>query len=186
METTSKDLIQVKDLQFVPFIDEVEIKNKVETIGKAIAEQYAGKNPIFISVLNGAFIFTADLMRATPIASEVAFTQLASYEGTTSTGKVKTLIELKVDLKDRHVIVVEDIVDTGKTLYYFLDLLRQQEPASLAVAALLVKPDAIEHHFPIDFIGFNIPTKFVVGYGLDYNDAGRQLGSIYQLYTEEK
>ena len=140
MEVTDKKRIQVKDLHFVPFLDEAEIRQKVMQMGKAIRNKYKGKNPILISVLNGAFIFTADLMRAAHIESEVAFTRLASYDGISSTGEVKTLLELDVELKDRHVIVVEDIVDTGKTLHYFLSLLQKLSPASLSVAALLVKP----------------------------------------------
>ncbi len=174
-------IIQVKDLQFMPFLEETVIAQKVQEMGKTIRDDYQDKNPILISILNGAFIFTADLIRAVHIDSQVAFTQLSSYEGLNSTGEIKTKLGLTVDLKDRHVIVVEDIVDTGKTLHYFLGLLKKLSPASLAVAALLVKPDAITHHFPIEYIGFNIPDKFVVGYGLDYDEAGRQLRSIYQL-----
>ncbi len=183
MEITEKTNIQVKDLQFTPFLDEAVISQKVQEMGKTIRQEFKDKNPILISVLNGAFIFTADLMRAIHIDSEVAFTRLSSYEGLNSTGEINTKLGLTVDLKDRHVIVVEDIIDTGKTLHYFLGLLQKLSPASLSVAALLVKPDAITHHFPIDYIGFNIPDKFVVGYGLDYDEAGRQLRSIYQLVS---
>ena len=181
MEMISDQIIQVKDLQFELFIHQEEISRKVKEMGHDLRRDYADKNPIFISVLNGAFIFAADLLRAAAIDSEIAFTRLASYDGLQSSGKINTLLELDVELKDRHVIVVEDIVDTGKTLHYFLQLLRQHGPQSIAVAALLVKPEAVQHAFPIDYIGFNIPNKFVVGYGLDYNAAGRELESIYQL-----
>lgn len=184
MEVTSKNIIQVKDLQFVPFLEEQVLQAKIAEMGQLIGAEYADKNPILISILNGAFIFTADLMRATEIPCEVAFTRLSSYDGVNSTGAIKTLIELNIELKDRHVIVVEDIIDTGRTLHYFLNQLKKHKPASLTVAALLVKPDAIQHHFPIHYTGFSIPNKFVVGYGLDYNDAGRQLKSIYQLYEQ--
>ncbi len=177
-----QELIQIHDLQFVPFIKAAQIAMRVGEMGEAVRAEYTDKCPIFISVLNGAFIFAADLVRASQVECETAFTRLSSYEGTASTGVVKNTLGLDVDLKGRHLVVVEDIVDTGRTLHKFITHLRAQEPASLKVAALLFKPEALQHPLDIDFLGFEIPNKFVVGYGLDYNGRGRQLSSIYQLH----
>lgn len=180
---TSDKLIAVKDLWFEPFLSAEQIAEQVREMGKNIATEYAGKNPLFISVLNGAFIFAADLVRAANIDCETAFTRLSSYDGLQSTGQVKTSLQLDVDLAGRHLIIVEDIVDTGKTLHQFSQMLQTHQPASIAVAALLIKPEAIAYTFDIAYRGFEIPNKFVVGYGLDYNGSGRQLSSIYQLHT---
>lgn len=173
--------ITLKELAFSQYISRAEIQARVTALGQQISQDYAGKRPLFLAVLNGAFIFAADLVRACPIECEINFIRLASYDGLASTGQVKTIIGLPEGLAGRHIIIVEDIVDSGKTLAGFIPQLEQHHPASVAVAALLVKPEALEHHIPVHYKGFDIPTKFVVGYGLDYDGLGRQLPDIYQL-----
>ena len=180
MIAEAKTTIQLHDLQFELYLSEAEIQARVRELGAQITQQYVGKRPLFIGVLNGSFLFVADLMRACNLDAEISFIQLASYNGTESTGEIKTLIGLNVDVRNRHVILVEDIIDTGQTMYHFLPELKKMQPASVAVASLLTKPEAMQHPIPIDFLGFEIPPKFVVGYGLDYNELGRNLRDIYQ------
>lgn len=150
-------------------------------MAEEINRDYAGKKPIFIAILNGAFIFASDLFRNVNVDAEICFIKLASYKGVKSTGKVITSIGLDVELYNRDVIILEDIVDTGKTLSAFLPQLLHQHPASLKVATLLHKPTATVHEITIDYLGFTIPDKFVLGYGLDYDGLGRNLKEIYQL-----
>lgn len=175
------ELIQLHDLFFQPFISAKEVKLRVEAMGIQIAHKYQKQNPVFLGVLNGAFIFAADLIRACNINCDISFIKLSSYRGTKSTGKVATLIGLDIDIKDRPVIIVEDIVDSGKTLDTFLPELQKLKPASIELATLLVKPEALEYPIDIHYKGFDIPNKFVVGYGLDYNGLGRNIRDIYQL-----
>lgn len=176
-----ENTIKVHDLTFCPFITADQIKDKVKDLGNQIAQDYQGKNPIFIGLLNGAFIFLADLVRASNVDSEIAFAKISSYSGTTSTGKIDLQLDLKVDIANRHIILVEDIIDTGRTMHYYLPHLNKQRPASIDIATLLVKPSAMEYQIDIKYIGFEIPDKFVIGYGLDYNELGRNLPAIYQL-----
>jgi len=173
--------VKAHDLSFELMISEKEIQAKVETMGKTLKEKYQGKNPIFLGVLNGSFVFTADLVRAFGDDCEVSFIKLSSYSGLESTGKVATVIGLTTDVENRHIIVIEDIIDTGKTMHDFLPTLKKMNPASVAFATFLLKPDAIKYDFPIEYIGYKIPNKFVIGYGLDYNEQGRNLRGIYQL-----
>ena len=175
------DKIKVHDKEFIPYISEEAIAEQIRNIAHAIKEDYAGKKPLFIAILNGAFIFASDLFKHLEIEAEICFIKLASYKGTKSTGKVITAIGLDEELYNRDVIILEDIVDTGKTLYEFLPQLRHQQPSSLKIAALLQKPDALEHDITVDYSGFRIPNKFVLGYGLDYDGLGRNIPSIYQL-----
>lgn len=176
-------VVQLHDLQFAPLIEAEAITARVNAIGAALATQFGNKNPLFISVLNGAFIFTADLMRAFHGDCSVSFVKLSSYEGTQSSGTVKTVMGLEEPLEGRHLIVTEDILDTGRTLYHFLDYLREQNPASLTTAVFLRKPDAAQFEVPADYICFDIEDRFVVGYGLDYRELGRNLSGVYQLNT---
>jgi hypoxanthine phosphoribosyltransferase len=173
--------IKAHDLFFEPFISEAELATRVKELGNAIRQDFEGKRPLFISVLNGAFVFAADLVRAVNIECEMAFVRLASYEGTASTGAVETILGLEVEVKNRHIIVVEDIVDSGRTLHYFMAQLLDLRPASISLAALLFKPEALQMPVKIDYLGFEIPNKFVVGYGLDYDGLCRNLPGIYQL-----
>lgn len=174
-------VIQVLDKKFQPYIRAEQIHEEVARLGVQINAEYAGKNPLFIAILNGSFMFASDLFKELTVDAEICFIKLASYKGTKSTGNVITSIGLDESLKGRHVIVVEDIVDTGKTLYEFLPQLTNQQPASLRIAALLHKPEALAFPLTIDYLGFSVPNKFLLGYGLDYDGHGRNLKEIYQL-----
>ena len=173
--------IQVKDKKFIPYLTAVQIDEQIKRLGVELNNDYAGKNPLFIAILNGSFMFASDLFKELNVGAEICFIKLASYKGTRSTGHVITSIGLDESLKGRHVIILEDIVDTGKTLNEFLPQLRDQQPASLKIVALLHKPDALKHPITIDYLGFNVPDKFLLGFGLDYDGLGRNLKEIYQL-----
>jgi hypoxanthine phosphoribosyltransferase len=174
-------ILKVHDKEFLPYINSAEIEKEVSRVAVEINSDYEGKHPLFIAILNGAFIFAADLFRQINLESEIGFIKLASYKGVKSTGKVITAIGLDAELYGRDVIIIEDIVDTGKTLHQFLPQLEHHHPASLKVASLLHKPAAMVHPIKIDYLGFTIPDKFVLGYGLDYDGLGRNLKEIYQL-----
>jgi hypoxanthine phosphoribosyltransferase len=174
-------MIQVIDKFFEPYLEKEEIQRQIERLADELSRDFAGKNPLFIAVLNGSFIFAADLFKTLKFNAEICFIKLASYKGTKSSGQVVSVIGLDMSLKDRHVIVIEDIVDTGRTLSHFLPELENQQPASLKLCVLLHKPDATVFPIQIDYIGFSIPDRFVVGYGLDYDGFGRNLPEIYQL-----
>ena len=173
--------IRLHDKSFDTYLSEETIQHKVREIAQAINKDYAGKKPLFIAILNGSFMFAADLFKQLTIDAEICFIKLASYKGMKSSGHIITAIGLDQDLFDRDVIILEDIVDTGKTLHVFLPKLHHQQPRSFKIAALLHKPEATIHPLTIDYLGFRIPNKFVVGYGLDYDGLGRNLKQIYQL-----
>jgi hypoxanthine phosphoribosyltransferase len=173
--------IQLHDLHFRPYLSEAQLQARIRELGQEIAADYQDKKPLFIGILNGAFMFTADLARACHFDADFAFVRLKSYEGTSSSGEVITMIGLKAPVEGRHLILVEDIIDTGRTLHAFLPQLQAQNPASVRIAALLSKPEARVQPLEADYTGFEIPNKFVVGYGLDYNELGRNLPAIYQL-----
>ena len=173
--------LNVIDKTFVPFISQENILLKIKEIASVINKEYDGKKPLFIAILNGSFMFAADLFKEITIDAEICFIKLASYKGTQSTGHVITAIGLDANITDRHIIVVEDIIDTGKTLHSFLPQIRNQQPASLKIATLLHKPEATVHPLQIDYCCISIANKFVVGYGLDYNGFGRNNKEIYQL-----
>ncbi|HLF45199.1 MAG TPA: hypoxanthine phosphoribosyltransferase [Chitinophagaceae bacterium] len=175
--------IKVHDKLFDPYLSADDIQQQVKKIADAINADYAGRCPMCIAILNGSFMFAADLFKNLTIDAEICFIKLASYKGISSSGQVFTAIGLDVDLIGRDIIIVEDIVDTGKTLNEFLPKLLHQQPASLKIAALLHKPDAVKFPIRIDYLGFSIPNKFVVGYGLDYDGLGRNLREIYQLIS---
>ncbi|HMG67110.1 MAG TPA: hypoxanthine phosphoribosyltransferase [Chitinophagaceae bacterium] len=173
--------IRVHDKDFEIYLSEAVIQERVKSIAGMIDREYRDKRPLFIAILNGSFIFAADLFKYLTIDTEISFIKLASYKGMKSTGNVITSIGLDVDLFQRDIIIIEDIVDTGKTLFNFLPKLKDHQPASLKIAALLHKPDATQFPLTIDYIGFSIPDKFVIGYGLDYDGLGRNLREIYQV-----
>ena len=173
--------IKVHDKTFETYLSEQTIHEKIIEIAGAIDRDYAGKRPLFIAILNGSFMFASDLFKSLTINAEICFIKLVSYKGMKSSGKVVTAIGLDDDLFGRDVIIIEDIVDTGKTLNEFLPKLHHQQPASLKIAALLHKAEATKYPMVIDYLGFSIPNKFVVGYGLDYDGLGRNLKEIYQL-----
>lgn len=176
-----KEQIIAHDLTFEPFISHTRIAERVRQLGEQIREDYRGKHPLFIGLLNGAFIFAADLVRNCELDCEITFVRLASYEGTRSSGNISTIQALNTPVQGRHVIVVEDIVDSGRTLDHFMKELKAHSPASVSLAVLLFKPTMLEYPVQVDYLGFEIPEKFVIGYGLDYNGLGRNLSSIYQL-----
>lgn len=173
--------IQVKDKTFIPYLNEQEIQQAVKRISTEINTTYKDLQPLFIAILNGAFMFASDLFKTIHIDAEISFIKLASYKGTKSTGNVITSVGLDESVKGRHIIIIEDIVDTGKTLHSFLPQLLDQRPASLKIASLLHKPEATIYAIKLDYVGFTIPNKFVLGYGLDYDGLARNLPSIYQL-----
>ena len=177
-------VIQVLDKKFKPYIKAEPIKEQIAKLAKQINADYAGKKPLFIAILNGSLMFASDLFKELSIDAEICFIKLASYKGTKSTGNVITSIGLDEPLQNRHVIIIEDIVDTGKTLHEFLPQLINQQPASLKIAALLHKPDALVYPLKIDYLGFSVPNKFLLGYGLDYDGLGRNLKEIYQLVED--
>ena len=176
--------IEVNKKKFTPFITAQQINEQINILAAELNRDYEGKRPLFIAILNGSFMFAADLFKSVTIEAEICFIKLASYKGTTSTGNVITSIGLDEPLNGRHVIIIEDIVDTGKTLSEFLPQLFNQQPASLKIATLLHKPDALVYPVKIDYLGFNVPNKFLLGYGLDFDGLGRNLKEIYQLIEE--
>jgi hypoxanthine phosphoribosyltransferase len=176
--------IKIHDKVFKPFISKETIEQRVTELGKQIDADYAGKNPIFIAILNGSFIFAADLFRHINIDAEISFIKLASYKGTTSTGNVVTAIGMEEQLHHRHVILLEDIIDTGKTLHSFLPEIELRQPASLKIATFLSKPTALKFPVKADYIGFEVPNKFILGYGLDYDGHGRNLPELFELVED--
>lgn len=178
-------MVSIHDRVFVPYISRDAIDARVAELGAEISRDYAGKRPLIIAILNGSFIFAADLFRALTIEAEISFIRLVSYKGISSTGHVVTAIGLEEALSGRHVIILEDIVDTGKTLHSFLPEIVQRGPASLKVATFLAKPETLTHNVNADYTGFRIPDHFVVGYGLDYDGLGRNLPELYVLSSRE-
>jgi len=177
-------IIQVRDKKFRPYITAAEIESRIKEMAVEISKDYSEKNPIFIAILNGSFMFASDLFKSITGDAEICFIKLASYKGTKSTGNVITSIGLDEPLTGRHVVIIEDIVDTGNTLTKFLPQLYNQQPASLKIAALLHKPEALEHPLDLHYIGFSVPNKFLLGFGLDYDGLGRNLAEIYQLVED--
>jgi hypoxanthine phosphoribosyltransferase len=173
--------VLIHDKIFVRYISRKKIAIEVLLLARKINHEYAGKKPLFLCILNGSFIFASDLFRALTIDAEISFIKLASYKGTSSTGSVVTAIGLEQDLHDRHVIIVEDIIDTGKTLTSFMPSVLHQQPASVKIATFLCKPDALRYEIKADYSVFEIQNSFVVGYGLDYDGLGRNLPDLYIL-----
>lgn len=181
----SQDTIKIHDKYFKPYISAEEIKLRVSAIGGALSKRYKYEDKVIvIGVLNGAFIFMADLVRACKFQTDIRFVKAKSYEGTASTGSITIDKPETLEVKGQHVILVEDIIDTGFTMRHVVDMLNQSKPKSLTVVTLLQKPSALEYPVQIDEVGFSIPPAFVVGYGLDYDDLGRNLPDIYQLAEE--
>jgi len=173
--------VQVRELIFEKFIDKEEIDAAVQKVADGINRDFEGKNPLLLAILNGAFMFASDLMRKITIPCEISFVKFASYSGTTTTSTVKELIGVDGELKDRFVIIVEDIVDTGITMDKLLRDVKEKNPAGVKVACFCFKPEAFQKDFAIDYIGLKIPNDFIVGYGLDYDGYGRNLPDIYKI-----
>ncbi|MCB9255610.1 MAG: hypoxanthine phosphoribosyltransferase [Chitinophagales bacterium] len=173
--------IKLKDKEFTPYLSAQDLAQINKELGAKINKDFAGKEVLFLAILNGSFMFAADLMREINIKSTISFVKVASYEGLSSSGTVKKLIGLMDSLEARHVVVIEDIIDTGNTLDKLLPTLLAENPASLSLCTLLFKPEAFKADFEIQYVGKEIPNKFIVGYGLDYDGYGRNLGDIYQI-----
>lgn len=180
----AQSIIHVRDKSFQIYLSAGHIQEGIKTMAARINIDLRDENPLFIAILNGAFIFAADLFRKLTIDAEISFIKLASYKGTRSTGHVVTAIGLDIDLFNRTVVILEDIVDTGKTLHEFLPNIEHQHPKKLLIASLLSKPEVRQYPVNIDYVGFSVPDKFLLGYGLDYDGLGRNLPEIYQVVEE--
>ena len=173
--------VTLNDKSFETFIPEAKILESVKAVADSINRDFVDKNPLLLAVLNGSFVFAADLMRFLTIPCEVSFVKLASYQGTASTGKITEVMGINEDITDRHVIIVEDIVDTGRTMERMLQTLGTRRPASISVCTLLLKPDKLQVPLDIRYVALSIPNDFIVGYGLDYDQQGRGLRDIYKI-----
>lgn len=173
--------MQLHDKSFVPFLSEAQIMDAVQRVANAVAEDYKNETPIFVGVLNGAFMFVSDFLKAYPHPCEVTFVKLSSYGGLTSTGIVETLLDVSEDLEGRSVIILEDIIDTGRTLKALIHMFSNINVKEFKVASLFYKSEIYKGEYTIDYFGMKIPDKFIVGYGLDYNELGRNLREVYQL-----
>ncbi len=175
--------IQIKDKEFILFLRQDQLQQRIIQIGAKIAQDFEGKDIVLLGVLNGSFIFFADLCRSIDLPITCSFVKLSSYEGTESSEKVTSLIGIQENLQNKNVLIIEDIVDTGISMKYMLEQISGLNPSSISIVTLLFKPEAFRFNYPIDYVGFEIPNKFVVGYGLDYDGLGRNLPDIYQLDT---
>jgi hypoxanthine phosphoribosyltransferase len=173
--------IRIHDKEFVPSIPSEEILEQVRRVANEINRDYEGQQPLFLVVLNGSFIFAADLMREITLPADVSFVKLASYQGTASSGTVREVIGLNTDITGRPIIIVEDIVESGLTMAHMIATLKKQNPKSIDICTLLLKPEKLEVKLDIKYVAMEIPNDFIVGYGLDYNELGRNLKDIYTI-----
>ena len=176
--------VKIKDKTFETSMTEAEIKQRVKELAQQMSRDLEGKNPLFLAVLNGAFIFAADLMREMTIPCEISFVKLASYQGTTSTGTIHEVIGINEDLSARTVVIVEDIVESGLTIKRMMEQIGTRHPASVQVCTLFFKPEQLKEDLKLDYVAFSIPNDFILGYGLDYDQQGRGLKDLYTLVTE--
>ena len=177
-------IVKIKDKSFKVSIPEAEIKNRVKLLAQQMSKDLEGKNPLFLAVLNGSFVFAADLMREMTIPCEISFVKLASYQGTTSTGKIKEVIGINENLNGRAVVIVEDIVESGQTMKRMIESLGTRNPASVQICTLFFKPEKLQEDLTLDYVAFRIPDDFIVGYGLDYDQQGRGLKDVYTIISE--
>ena len=173
--------IKVHDKEFEIYIPQNEIERSIKKVAENINRELAGKNPLFLIVLNGAFMFAAELFKNVEIECEISFVKLSSYSGTSSTSVVRELIGLDHSISGRNVVLVEDIVDSGLTMLFTVEKLKKLEAKDVKIATMLFKPNAFQYHFPIDYVGIEIPNDFIIGYGLDYNEHARNLPDIYRI-----
>lgn len=173
--------VRLHDKEFELYIPEAEVNAAIDRLAATLRTAYQGKRPLFLGVLNGAFFFAAELVKRLDIECEVSFVKLASYQGTSSTGQVRELVGLNESVEGRHVVVLEDIVDTGHTVRHLMDILVPMRPASVSIAALLFKPEAYLQDIPVEHVALRIPKAFVVGSGLDHDGLGRNLPGIYKI-----
>lgn len=178
------DRIRLKDKEFELFITESEILNAVSLMAKQIKADVGDKNPLFVAILNGAFMFAADLMRALDDAYEITFARYASYQGLGSTGKIDEIMPVQVDLRGRTVVLLEDVIDTGFTMNLVMNKFKEQGAADVRLATMLFKPDALKCKITPDYVGLPIPVEFIVGHGLDYDEKGRAYKDIYKIVSE--
>jgi hypoxanthine phosphoribosyltransferase len=176
--------VRLHDKEFEPFISEAEVETAIERLAGELRTKYDGKRPLFLGVLNGSFMFAAELLKRLDIECEISFVKVASYHGTRSTGTISQLIGLNEKLEGRHVVVLEDIVDTGHTIRHIMDILAERHPASVSIATLLFKPDAYKQDVPIEHVAIRIPNAFVVGSGLDHDGLGRNLRGILKIVEQ--
>ena len=181
MQNIGNQFVTAHGKVFRLMISQDEIEVQVELLGDQISKDYAGKKPLLLGILNGAYMFAADLSRAITTDCEISFVKLSSYKGTGSTGDVQTVLGLDIELTGRHIIIVEDIIDTGTTLSRFLVALEKENPASIALCCCFFKPEALQYPLSINYCGFEIENRFIIGYGLDYDGLGRNYPAIYQL-----
>lgn len=174
-------VVKIKDKTFKTSIPEAQILERVKAVAERINTDMADKNPLLLAMLNGSFVFAADLMREITVPCEISFVKMSSYQGTSSTGKVKQLLGLNEDIKGRTVIIVEDIVESGLTLKTLLENLKEKEPADVQICTLLFKPDCLQVPLDIKYVAMEIPNDFILGYGLDYDQQGRNLRDIYTV-----
>ena len=179
-------IVKIKDKTFKTSIKEEEIKQRVKAVADRINNDMAGKNPLLLAVLNGSFVFAADLMRMITIPCEISFVKMSSYQGTQSTGKIHELIGINQDIKDRTIIIVEDIIETGLTMKSMIETLEEKGPKDIHICTLLLKPEKLKVDLNIEYVALNIPNDFIVGYGLDYDQQGRNLKEIYTILTDEE
>lgn len=185
-DTTEDTTVVCQDEPFKLYITEERIQRRLRVIGRLIDDHYSDRKPILVGVLNGAFMVLADLMRTLSIECEVDFIKLSSYGAEkVSSGKVTQLKRIDADLSERDVLIVEDIIDSGLSMQYLTDRIEEQSPQSVRVFTLLYKPEAVEHDVPLDYVGFQVPDRFVIGYGLDYGQVGRNLPNIYIRASED-
>ncbi len=174
-------MIIINEKSFEIFLTKEEISNEIQRLSSALNSDYKGKDVVFIAILNGSFMFASDLMKNVDLNCEITFVKVSSYDGTISTGKVNELIGLNSSITNKHIVILEDIVDTGLTIDSILPILEKENPLSIKICSLLFKKEAFKGITPPQYIGFTIPNKFVVGFGLDYNEKGRNLSELYQL-----
>lgn len=172
--------------KFVPYLTEEKIQTRIQELAGIINKDYEGEEVLFIAILNGSFMFVADLFKHIQLKANISFIKLASYKGTSSTGRVITAIGLEEIIENKHIIVIEDIVDTGRTMNQFLPELKRQQPKSIKIASLLTKPECLAYPIIIDYLGFEIENKFVVGYGLDFDGLGRNIPELLQIDGPEE
>lgn len=173
--------VKILDKEFEIFIPEQEIYNAIDTVAEKMNKELDGQKPLFVCVLNGSFMFAADLMKRITIPCEISFVRMSSYVGTNSTGDVKMIYGLEESIEGRTIVVVEDIVDTGNTIERMLKQLYALNPKEIKVSTLLFKPEALQHDVKLDYVALNIPSDFILGYGLDYDGYGRNLPDIYKI-----
>ena len=178
------NIVKIHDKEFRISIPAEKIQERIAELGKQVSTEMNDKRPLFVAVLNGAFLFAADLLKNVTCECEITFVRVSSYAGTQSTGQVKNLVGLNENIEGRTIILVEDIVDTGDTALYLINELRKNKPAEIKIASLLLKPNALKHKLDVDYTGFEVPNDFLVGYGLDYDGIGRNLNDIYTLTSQ--